>query len=113
MGYRAPAPPISTAQAANLNNGPVRPTFFQWGIGIDGSGASQSSWLSVMTGVLTENEGDVTFSGSFGATRRGAGNQTMGRASGFITSTAGSVALDDHGLPLSATINQQDFVAAT
>ena len=55
----------------------------------------------------------MTFSGGFGATRRGAGNQTMGRASGFISSTAGSVVLDDKGIPLSATVNQQDYVAAT
>ena len=37
----------------------------------------------------------------------------MGRASGFISSTAGSVVLDDQGIPLSATVNQQDYVAAT
>ena len=113
MGYRPPNQQVSTVQAANVNNGPAPATYFQWGIGINGSGASQSSWLSVMTGVLAEAGDSVTFSGGFDATRRGAGNQTMGRASGFISSTAGSVVLDDKGMPLSATVNQQDYVAAT
>ena len=113
MGYRPPNQQVSTVQAAKVNNGPAPATYFQWGIGINGSGASQSSWLSVMTGVLAEAGDSVTFSGGFGATRRGAGNQTMGRASGFISSTAGSVVLDDKGIPLSATVNQQDYVAAT
>ncbi len=113
MGYRPPNQQVSTVQAANVNNGPAPATYFQWGIGINGSGASQSSWLSVMTGVLAEAGDSVTFSGGFDATRRGAGNQTMGRASGFISSTAGSVVLDDKGIPLSATVNQQDYVAAT
>ena len=113
MGYQPPNQQVSTVQAAKVNNGPAPATYFQWGIGINGSGASQSSWLSVMTGVLAEAGDSVTFSGGFGATRRGAGNQTMGRASGFISSTAGSVVLDDKGIPLSATVNQQDYVAAT
>lgn len=112
IGYR----PTSVANATlstNLVSGPAPATFLQWGLGITGSGADQSSWLSVMTGVLAENGNNVTFSGGFGATRRGAGNLTMGRASGFMSSTANSVVLDAQGVPLSATINQQDFVAAT
>jgi hypothetical protein len=112
MGYRAPAQQVSNLRAANVGSS-APPTYFQWGIGINGSGASQSSWLSVMTGELADSGDGVTFSGGFGATRRGAGNQTMGRASGFASSTAGSVVLDDKGIPLSATVNQQDYVAAT
>lgn len=112
MGYRAPAQQVSNLRAANVGSS-APPTYFQWGIGINGSGVSQSSWLSVMTGELADSGDSVTFSGGFGATRRGAGNQTMGRASGFASSTAGSVVLDDKGIPLSATVNQQDYVAAT
>ena len=116
MGYspQAAASRIGSGEAVvNQGNPPPPATFFQWGVGISGSGASQSSWLSVVTGTVLGSGDDLTFSGGFGATRRGAGNMSMGRASGFLSSAAGSVVVDDQGIPLGATINQQDYVAAT
>ena len=113
IGYRPPTAPIMIQSSFNHVSAPAPATFFQWGLGITGSGASQSSWLSVMTGGLAENGNNVTFTGGFGATSRISGTQPMRRASGFMSSTANSVVLDDQGVPLSATINQRDFVAAT
>jgi len=98
-------------QPTGQNSGSV--PFMQWGIGISGSGASQTSWLSVATGEFVQGKNGVTLTGDFGATRRGAGNQAMGRASGFLSSTPGSLVIDEQNLPLSATVNQQEFVAAT
>lgn len=111
MGY---SPQAATGASNNGQTGSPPPAnFFQWGVDITGSGANQSSWLSVTTGTLSRSGDDLTFSGGFGATRRGGGNQGIGRASGFLSSTAESVTLDDQEIPLSATINQQDYVAAT
>jgi hypothetical protein len=113
MGYR------QTSNSLNLTNVVTPPTngasapFFQWGIDITGSRADQTSWFSVMTGSLVDNGSGVTVAGGFGATRRGAANQTMGRAFGSMSSTPGSVVIDDSRIPLSATINQHDYVAAT
>jgi hypothetical protein len=107
MGYSLP--PGSPGSGAN---GLSASTFFQWGVGISGTGdadgPSQSSWLFVMTG-SSENG---TLAGGFGATRRGGGNQGIGRASGSLSSTTGSVVVDDQGVLLGATINQQNYVSA-
>jgi hypothetical protein len=112
IGYRQTSNNLSLTNFASPAN--VSPTpFLQWGIDITGSGANQTSWFSVMTGTLVDNDNGVTLSGGFGATRRGAANQTMGRAFGVLSSTPGSVVIDDARIPLSATVNQQDYVAAT
>jgi hypothetical protein len=112
IGYSTP----QTGQSALVSSSttaPAQGTFMQWGIGVTGSGANQSSWLSVATGETYNNQNGFTLSGGFGATRRGAGNEGMGRASGFLSSAQGSVVLDEHGIPLSATVTQHDYVAAT
>jgi hypothetical protein len=103
MGYR-------TASVDTANRAP----YFQWGIDITGSGINQSSWFFVMTGALVENDqGNFTLSSGFGATRRGASNQFIGRASGAVSSRAGTVVFDSAMLPQSGEVTQQDFVATT
>jgi hypothetical protein len=103
MGYR-------TASVDRANRAP----YFQWGIDITGTGINQSSWFFVMTGALVENDqGTFTLSSGFGATRRGASNQFIGRASGAVSSVAGSVEFDSAMLPVSGQVTQQDFVATT
>lgn len=103
MGYRT-----ASVDAAN------RAPYFQWGIDITGSGINQSSWFFVMTGALVENDqGNFTLSSGFGATRRGASNQFIGRANGAVSSRAGTVMFDSAMLPLSGEVTQQDFVATT
>jgi hypothetical protein len=116
MGYDPSASPQGGGNAVRTNGATgsqPRPVFFQWGIGMTGSGANQSSWLSVATGTLEGTGDDLTFSGGFGATRRGSGNQSLGRAHGSFSSTAGSVTVDEQGLPLTATINQQSYNSIT
>ena len=103
MGYRLPSVDVAN-----------RAPYFQWGIDITGDGPAQTSWFFVMTGALVEdNAGGFTLSSGFGATRRGAANISIGRATGAVSSRAGTVVLDDARLPLSGEITQQDFVATT
>ncbi len=103
MGYRR-----ASVDSAN------RAPYFQWGIDVTGDGANQSSWFFVMTGALVEdNSGGFALSSGFGATRRGPANTSMGRASGAVSSTPGSVVLDESRIPLSGNVWQQDFVATT
>ena len=110
MGYKQTgnSNPTNFANASGSTSAP----FFQWGIDITGSGADQTSWFSVTTGALIDNGDGVTVAGGFGATRRGAANQWMGRAFGSFSSTPGSVVIDEFRVPLSATISQQEFSAA-
>jgi hypothetical protein len=113
MGYRQTSNNLNLTNLANPPTTGTSAPFFQWGIDITGSGPNQTSWLSVMTGALVDNGDGVAVAGGFGATRRGAANQTMGRAFGSMSSMPGSVVIDDSRIPVSATINQQDYVAAT
>ncbi len=103
MGYR-----VASVDVAN------RAPYFQWGIDISGDGANQTSWFFVMTGALVEDNNDgFALSSGFGATRRGAANQSMGRASGAVSSQPNTVTLDTARLPLSGEVWQNDFVATT
>ncbi|MDB5619898.1 FecR domain-containing protein [Tardiphaga sp.] len=100
LGYR-------TASVDVANRAP----YFQYGIGITGEGAAQHSWFMVATGALIDDgNGGSVFSSGFGATRRGAANLGVGRASGAISSTAGSVALDEAGLPTTAQITSSYYI---
>lgn len=100
LGYR-------TASVDVANRAP----YFQYGLGITGVGAAQSSWFMVATGALVDDgNGGFVFSSGFGATRRGAANFGVGRASGAISSIAGSVVLDDSSLPTSANITNAYYI---
>jgi hypothetical protein len=119
IGYKRPEMPNAgpnevLAGTQLVTRGGNTVPFMQWGMGISGSSANQTSWLSVATGEIVQHrENGTVLTGGFGATRRGAGNQAMGRASGFFSSTPGSMELGEQNLPASATVNQQEYVAAT
>jgi hypothetical protein len=90
---------------------PNRAPFFQVGIGITGVGAAQSSWFMVATGALLDDRnGRFVLSGGFGATRRGAANLGVGRASASISSVQGSVAVDGFSSPTAANVTEAYYI---
>jgi hypothetical protein len=105
--YLSPVLGYRTASVDVANRAP----FFQYGLGITGVGAAQTSWFMVATGALVDDgNGGFVFSSGFGATRRGAANLAVGRASGAISSIAGSVGLDNSSLPTTAQITDAYYI---
>jgi hypothetical protein len=99
------SPVLAYRTASTATPAPAR--FLQYGIDISGNAANQTSWFFVATGAfLDDGQGGLVQQGGFTATRRGAANLPMGRASGNLSSPAGAVHTDSNLVPTSATINQ-------
>lgn len=122
QGSVVPYLPASFAQTGNVYVSPVlgyrvgsqdaaaAARTYQYGFNVTGVGAAQNSWLMVATGAyLDDGSGDISSSAGFVATRRGAANVSMGRASGTISST-GAVSIDQNRLPLGNNVNNDYLV---
>jgi hypothetical protein len=103
MGYR-------TASVDVANRAP----FIQYGIGITGKGAAQSSWIFLASGSFADDgSGGFVEPAGLNATRRGAANFGVGLINTAAASTPGSVVVGPDKLPISATTNVNYLVPET
>ena len=77
----------------------------QFGIGINGVGAAQSSWAFLENGAFISNgNGGLVLSSGFNASRMGASNNGVGFAGGAISTAPGAITLGTNLLPTAATV---------
>jgi hypothetical protein len=106
LGYRN----ISTTPGKPFNGGAV----LQYGVNITGTSASQSSWFFVSTARFnTDSTGAPVISGGFVGTNRLSATAGMGVAAGPVTSIAGGVLLNASGIPISYSVNANNFSPET
>lgn len=100
IGYR-------TASQDTVNRAP----FFQFGVGILGVGAAQSSGGYIAQGAfIDDGQGGIAETGGFISTRRGGGALGVGQDIGAFSSTPGTVTLDADRLPSSATVTNSYLI---
>ena len=100
-GYVSPMLGYRTASVDNPNRGAI----MQFGIGINGVGAAQSSWAFLENGAFISNgNGGLVLSSGFNASRMGASNNGVGFAGGAISTAPGAITLGTNLLPTAATV---------
>jgi hypothetical protein len=97
LGYRS----ASAVNSTNPNRGGV----MQFGIGINGVGAAQTSWIFLDQGAfIPDGKGGVALTTGFDAFRMGAANQGIGFAGGAISSPPGGVTTGSNLIPTGASV---------
>jgi len=91
-----------------------RALFIQYGIGITGVGAAQSSWIFLASGAFADdgNGGFVEPAGLVG-TRRGAANFGVGVVAPAAAGNPGTVVVGADKLPISATVSENYLIPET
>lgn len=91
-----------------------RAPFFQFGINITGTGASQSTWIFLTQGAfLDDGKGGLVATSGITGTRRGASSDGVGLVNGAISSPMGSLVLDTDLLPITSRLSNLYFIPET
>jgi hypothetical protein len=100
-GYVSPMLGYRSASVDNPNRGAI----MQYGIGINGVGAAQSSWAFLEAGAfISDGNGGLVLTSGFNASRMGASTSGVGFAGGPISTAPGAITLGTNLLPTAATV---------
>jgi hypothetical protein len=100
-GYVSPMLGYRSASIDNPNRGAI----MQYGIGINGVGAAQSSWAFLEAGAfVSDGNGGLVLTSGFNASRMGASTSGVGFAGAGISTAPGAITLGGNLLPTAATV---------